>query len=102
MFRIENLNDNVDATPETVDIKDLVEELWHDVNGDELYNYDLTETSVTGNMPISEMEARRLKWKTGTEDQEKELSDYSLVKLESMRIRVFVVEYKPKNQILNE
>jgi len=68
MFRIENLNDDVDATPETVDIKDLVEELWHDVNGDELYNYDLTETSVTGNMPISEMEARRLKWKTNMDD----------------------------------
>jgi len=96
MFRIENLNDDVFAFPKYVDMYGLVEPLWQYVNGDEKYDYDLTETSVTGNMPISEMEARRLKWKTGTEDQEKELSDYSLVKLESMRIRVFVVEYKPK------
>jgi hypothetical protein len=42
------------------------------------------------------------------EDQEKELSNNSIddtgksITLESMRIRVFVVEYKPKNQPLNE
>jgi hypothetical protein len=101
MFRVENLNDNVDATPETVDIKALVEELWNDVNGDEQYNYDLTETSVTGNMPISEMEARRLKWKTNMDYQE--LSNSSIgdtgksITLESMRIRVFVVDYNPKS-----
>jgi hypothetical protein len=35
MFRIENLSDDVDASPETVEIYDLLEELWHDVNGDE-------------------------------------------------------------------
>lgn len=59
-------------------------------------------------MPISEMEARRLKWKTDMDDQEQELSNNSIgdtgksITLESMRIRVFVVEYKPKNQTLDE
>jgi hypothetical protein len=65
LFRLENLADHFDlGATQQVNIKTLVEGMWRSSNESEVPEYSLTETSVTGNMPVEEMQARRLKWKT--------------------------------------
>jgi hypothetical protein len=67
LVRIENLQDSFDswAETETVDVGALCRDLWGRANDRSATpSFTLTETSVTGNMPVWEMENRRVKWKT--------------------------------------
>lgn len=58
--------------------------------------YKLTETSVTGNMPISEMQERRLKWISDMPEliiNETPIDEDGIVNLIPMQIRVFVADF---------
>lgn len=67
MIRLENLQDKFDyaSEPVVVDKEQLVKDLWYRSNPNTpMPSYKLVETSITGNMPVEEMEARRIHWKT--------------------------------------
>lgn len=61
MYRLENIND-VDSA--YVNNTMIIDSMWKAANPSISMPHLplLTETSVTGNMPISEMSDRRLKW----------------------------------------
>lgn len=60
-------------------------------------SYKVTETSLTGNQPLSEMNERRLSWKTVDDEtlvkKDLDFSEGDIISLEPQRIRVFVVEF---------
>jgi len=60
-------------------------------------SYNVLETSITGNQPLTDMNARRLSWKTVDDDilvkKDLDFSEGDIVTLEPQRIRVFVVEF---------
>ena len=105
LFRLENNQDQFDADAQTypIDMGHLIDLMWQGSNPfSEVPEYTLTETSVTGNMPVEEMQSRRIIWKTVDDDREdlvKSKIEYGIkdevVSLEPQRIRVFIVEYKP-------
>ena len=101
LMRIQNLEDkfNSDASTKQVNLTMVIEGMWksaHSANTD-VGCYTLTETSVTGNMPLTEMENRRLKWQTDDGiDALKKLSheiNGEMIQLEPMRIRTFTLEF---------
>ena len=62
LFRLENLGDE---EIKTVNSTAVVNALWSSANPSlEVSPFTLKETSVTGNMPVEEMQSRRLKWNT--------------------------------------
>lgn len=66
--------------------------------------FDLTEVTLTGNMELSEMQSRKIKWQTRDDALGKGVeldfkTDPSAIKLEPMRIRVFKVVAKPASEI---
>lgn len=99
MIRVQNLNDEFDGVSEplTVDMDSIAKIFWAEMNPDiAAASYKITETSVTGNIEVSKMEARRLKWKT----TDKSGPLYSQTELNSndiypMQIRVFIIEFTP-------
>ena len=101
LMRIENLEDKFfeGALPRNVNLTMIVEGMWKSSHSPDapLGSYTLTETSITGNMPLSEMENRRLKWQTDDGlDEPKTLSysvDGDMLYLEAMRIRTFVLQF---------
>jgi len=111
--RLENIADLYDKEGKThqVDIKMALSALWKEANagGDaQLQDVIYEETSLSGNMPVKEMWARKIKWTTAAGgDQFKaanadftsisSTSSSSLVALEPQRIRVFRVEFVPKS-----
>ena len=107
MVRVENLQDNFDAQAETesVDINALAQNLWVRANpGVAMPLMDFIETSVTGNMPVSEMEDRRIKWKTQSGGSHFPLStgsegDSSVFSLEPLRIRTFILTFKSASNV---
>lgn len=60
-------------------------------------SYTITETSITGNQDLKEMNERRLHWKTVDDDKlvkiPLDFSDGDIADLEPQRIRVFIVEF---------
>lgn len=111
MLRITNMadlfdSDDRDATTQTVDLKDIARALWLEANfpvdESELNDVecDITEMTLTGTMPISEAQDRRIQWKTVDDDLDvynmSNISyefDGSYAELEAQRIRVFMLEY---------
>lgn len=65
MLRIQNLADPYDSTAmaSKVRVNDLVNHMRTYMNKQSV-EFKLTETSVTGNMPVEEMQARRAVWHT--------------------------------------
>jgi len=68
---------------------------------------DITEVTLTGNMPIKEMWDRKIQWKTmddnmpGFKDNKTDKSqDWTAVKLEKQRIRTFVVSLSESEMFL--
>jgi hypothetical protein len=101
MMRVENIGDVYDkATAQTVNLKELLISMWENANAKTFdasaFTFDLTEMSLTGNMPLAELQERKIKWKTADDklDQQPFL-DYSTntsaITLEAQRIRVFKV-----------
>lgn len=78
--------------------------MWENANGkafdSSAFMFDVTEMSLTANMPLTEMLERKIKWHT-VDDQFDEPAfiergfDPAAVKLEAQRIRVFQVTCKP-------
>ena len=69
-------------------------------NGPVSNDFDVNEMSLTGNMKLTEMMDRKIKWKT-VDDKDGEVAskldygdDLKKVTLEPQRIRVFTVERK--------
>ena len=101
LMRIQNLEDqfNSDALTKQVNLTMVIEGMWksaHSADSD-VGSYTLTETSVTGNMPLEEMENRRLKWQTddGIDDPKKLSYEINgdMIQVEPMRIRTFTLEF---------
>ena len=110
LIRLENLADLFDSDSKTVtyDLKGYLTEAWANANNGTagLTDIEIVETSITGNQKLSEMNERRLKWKTVDDDKDtgypKQVFSFDLdesaVTLEPQRIRVFMVEFKTASQ----
>ena len=74
-------------TTQTVNLLKVLE--WFSAEGS-----DIQELSLSGNMDIAEMRARKVQWKTADKPDKKLISydqDYEKILLEGQRIRVFKV-----------
>ena len=74
-------------TTQTVNLLKVLE--WFSAEGS-----DIQELSLSGNMDIAEMRARKVQWKTADKPDKKLISydqDYEKIQLEGQRIRVFKV-----------
>lgn len=104
-LRLQNLADLYDSNSETatVDLAAIADALWNAGNMGNPVTYqdlEIKELSLTGNMELKEMWARKIKWATVDDDKEdfpESAVDYdftpSQVKLEPQRIRVFSLKY---------
>jgi len=104
LFRFENLADVYDghAKIATVKIEDVFNAFYMEANSGALpENIDWTEMSLTANMPLKEMQSRKIQWKTVDDDKlEKkpmDMNDGATINLEPQRIRVFKVDFTPKS-----
>lgn len=108
--RLENLADLYDENSKeySINLSGIADALWKSANKLAPVAYDgleITELSLTGNMELKEMQARKLKWMT-VDDEKMELPrsvvDYEftpdLVKVEPQRIRVFALEFSPASE----
>lgn len=103
MLRLQNIADLIDKDAETkkVNKTSVIEAMWRAGNAKnkdaEIGSYTVTETSITGNQKLADMNARRLHWKTQDDDKlvkkDLDFSEGDIVTLEAQRIRVFVVEF---------
>ena len=100
IVRLENIND-ANKTAQ-VDINAVAMAYWneanlkHDRSVDQL---EIEELSVTANMPITEMQKRKIDWKTVDDDKlvfEEPVNDGqdNVKTLKAMQIRVFSVNFK--------
>lgn len=67
MIRVQNLNDEYDgiSQPLSIDMDSIAKIFWLEMNPENTTpTYKITETSITGNIEVNQMEQRRLKWKT--------------------------------------
>ena len=61
--------------------------------------YSLTEMSITGNMPASEMNSRRINWLTNSTRKATVTPDADeKINIAPQQIRVFLLEFKPESQ----
>ena len=102
ILRLENIGDALQkgADTQTVNLNKVLD-AFH-ASGSEI-----TEVTLTGNMPINEMWDRKIQWKTmddnkpGFKDVKTDKSqDWNAVKLENQRIRTFVVSPKQTETFL--
>lgn len=102
LLRIQNLADkfNPEASTQKVNLTKMVEGMWKSAHSldSEVGSYTLTETSVTGTIPMADMQSRRLKWKTEDEEDVPETTltyeiNGDMIDVEPMRIRVFTLEF---------
>ena len=98
LLRLANLQDPVDGdtSNKTVQLDQVAQAMlqWTNPSSFASLNYTLTEKSLTANMDLTEMLARRIQWKTVDDAKLAEGSiDYGFtgtsVTLEPQRIRVF-------------
>lgn len=71
--RLENIADLYDSNSKThtVDLEKIADTLWLSANQLAPHAYDMLnirELSLTGNMFLDEMQARKIKWKTVDDD----------------------------------
>lgn len=104
-FRLQNLEDTFDAGAQTypVNMTTFVEAIWLGNNrGTPVPKYDLTEMSITGNMPKAEMVARQIKWKTVPLNEEREAPKLvedkdGIINIAPQQIRVFELTFHPSS-----
>jgi hypothetical protein len=86
------------AKPSSVQITDLIN-LISGFNNAGPLDFKIIETSITGNMPLEEMQSRRAVWHTVDDNKagfQKSKISYELgdsITMEPQRIRVFMVEF---------
>jgi hypothetical protein len=92
--------DNATADVPYVNINQLAQALWLSANpGSMVPNIDITETSLSGNQPYSNMQMNKIPWKGVDDDvivppvlpQDK---SKDVIALEAQRIRVFKIMYQ--------
>jgi hypothetical protein len=102
ILRLENIGDNLlkGAETQTVSLNKILE-------GFLASGSQITEVTLTGNMPIDEMWDRKIQWRTKDDQRpgfKKVMTDKSQdwdnIKLEKQRIRTFFVAPK-KDQMFN-
>jgi len=106
ILRLENVADlyDKDAATQTVDLQGLLDAMWKNANMQAPVDYtkmDIKEMSLTANMELQEMLARKIQWKTVDDNKENLAkskinydSDFSAVKLEPQRIRTYTVAFE--------
>ena len=69
---------------------------------------DITEVTLTGNMPINEMWDRKIQWKTMDDNKPgfkkvktDKSQDWNAIKLENQRIRTFVISSNEAESFLS-
>ena len=70
VIRIENLNDGKESA--SVDIRKVAMALWNEANlkhSRSIYEVEIEELSVSANMPVQEMNDRKIQWKTIDDDK---------------------------------
>ena len=104
-LRLQNIDDLYDSNSKTatVDLSLIAEALWTAGNSDKPIKYQdlqIDELSLTGNMYLKEMMARKIKWATVDDDKDdfpQSVVEYDFtptqVQLEPQRIRVFSLKY---------
>ena len=105
-LRLENIADVYDkgASTQKVEIEDLLFALYESANGGvKPASVFIYEMSLTGNMKLTEMQERKIKW--NTVDDHLNIGpklDYSVdqyVTLEPQRIRVFNVRFEAHDML---
>lgn len=108
LMRIENIGDifnsNGVVIPAAVDLKGLANGLFAHVNGDDISaTVEITELTISGNMPIDYMTETKIQW--ATEDDAfvtraaPSMNDTTdVIVLQQQRIRVFEVNYTPTTE----
>ena len=103
--RLENLADLYDSNSKTysIHLHGIADALWNSANALNPVAYsglEVTELSLTGNMLLKEMKARKIKWMTVDDDREEfprsaveEEFTPAAVSLEPQRIRVFALQF---------
>jgi DNA transposition AAA+ family ATPase len=112
ILRLENIADlfDKDAASQTVDLQGLLDAMWKNANIKAPVDYtkmDIKEMSLTANMELKDMLARKIQWKTVDDDKEglnkskiDYDSDFSAVKLVPQRIRTYTVAFETKAENL--
>lgn len=112
-LRVENIADLYDKTAKTqyVDIKRIIYHFWEGQNDNLPFvtsDWEVVETSLTGNMPLSELQSRKVQWKT-EDDTDTDPEFYSTLDyksgfgfslyMESQRIRAFKVTHNNHRRV---
>lgn len=105
--RLENLADLYDSNHQTykINLSGIAKALWKSANALNPVDFEaleINELSLTGNMLLEEMKARKIKWQTVDDDKdefprsavEQEFTP-DVVTLEPQRIRVFELKFTP-------
>ena len=109
MVRLENLADMYDKGAEIkkVDLVAIVNSMYTTANTPSAPTaaFEITEMSLTANMPLKELQSRKIQWKTVDDEiltSGKKLDysdDFSSVTLEPQRIRVFKVVLQAQQEV---
>lgn len=94
-FRLENLAD-LDSGVGTIDVNlQMVADAYQKVASTTSRQFEIVETSITGNMKIEEMRARKTHWKTAHQSvaASNPIEIVSAVSLKPLEIRAFLVDY---------
>ena len=103
ILRLENIGDNFlkGAETQTVSLIKILK-AFH-ASGS-----DITEVTLTGNMPINEMWDRKIQWKTMDDNKPgfkkvktDKSQDWNAIKLENQRIRTFVISSNEAESFLS-
>lgn len=86
---------NLSNQTESINKSALIDNLWYSTNSKPFDSYVLSEVSLSGNMPIAEVQERKIKWKTKDDHPKVKESkeEEEFIKMEHMKIRVYEVAY---------
>lgn len=86
---------NLSNQTENLNKSALIDNLWYGTNAEPFDSYVLSEVSLSGNMPIAEVQERKIKWKTKDDHPKVKESkeEEEFIKMEHMKIRVYEVAY---------
>ena len=102
ILRLENIGDDLlkGAEAQSVSLTKILEAFLADGS-------EITEVTLTGNMPINEMWDRKILWRTKDDDKPgfkrvkiDKSQDWNSIKLEKQRIRTFIVSPKKDEMFL--
>lgn len=101
IIRLENLNEMNETA--VVDVRAIPMAYWEEANRkypSDVETIDIEELSISANMPISELQKRKIDWKTAADDQlnTSKVDDAPVTKITMapMQIRVFSAKVNPE------